>query len=269
MRNLLPIGRFSQVTRLSVRMLRHYDELGLLKPALVDEASGYRYYSLAQAAEAERIRLLRELEVPLEEIRELLSAPDARSVRERLERHKARLEAAVAGYRRAIAALEGLEAAPLGTAYPVRLRHEAAQPVLSRRLRGPFPEMVRGLGAAFAALYAALARQDLRPAGPPFVLYHGPEFDEEDLDYEPGLPTERLGSPWGDLRAWELPPGPVAYTLHAGPYGGIGRAYQAVATWMGEHGHEAAGPPREVYLVGQGQAENPAEYRTELVWPVR
>ncbi|HEU4739971.1 MAG TPA: MerR family transcriptional regulator [Meiothermus sp.] len=73
MKNLLPISRFSQVTRLSVKMLHHYDELGLLKPAPVDSDSGCRYYSLAQAAEAERIRLLRSLELPREAIWEILS----------------------------------------------------------------------------------------------------------------------------------------------------------------------------------------------------
>ncbi|MER3483381.1 MAG: hypothetical protein C4332_09805 [Meiothermus sp.] len=98
MKNLLPIGRFSQVNCLSVRMLRHYDELGLLKPALVDPDSGYRYYSLAQVGEAERICLLRDLELPLEEIRALLAEQDANVIKTCLERHKTRLEAQVARY---------------------------------------------------------------------------------------------------------------------------------------------------------------------------
>lgn len=81
------------MTRLSIRMLRHYDDLGLLRAAQVDPDSGYRYYSLAQVADAERIRLLRSLEVPLEDIRALLSEPDAEVVRRQLEQHKTRLEA--------------------------------------------------------------------------------------------------------------------------------------------------------------------------------
>jgi DNA-binding transcriptional MerR regulator len=60
MKNLVSTGTFSKVCRLSVRVLRHYDELGLLRP-IVDDASGYRYYTLAQAAEANLIRRLREL----------------------------------------------------------------------------------------------------------------------------------------------------------------------------------------------------------------
>ena len=73
MDDLLPIGRFSKATRLSVKALRHYDELGLLRPAFVDPSSGYRYYRPAQANQAEAIRILRSVEMPLEEIGELLA----------------------------------------------------------------------------------------------------------------------------------------------------------------------------------------------------
>jgi DNA-binding transcriptional MerR regulator len=64
MKNLVPIGRFSRLCRLTIPALRHYDELGLLRPAAVDVDTGYRYYSLVQAGEAERIRLLRSIEMP-------------------------------------------------------------------------------------------------------------------------------------------------------------------------------------------------------------
>jgi DNA-binding transcriptional MerR regulator len=63
--DLLPIGRFAKATRLSVKALRHYDELGLLRPAFVDPSSGYRYYRPAQANQAEAIRILRSVEMPL------------------------------------------------------------------------------------------------------------------------------------------------------------------------------------------------------------
>jgi membrane-associated phospholipid phosphatase len=62
----MPIGRFAASVRLSVKALRHYDELGLLEPACVDAATGYRYYAPAQAREALLIGMLRELELPLD-----------------------------------------------------------------------------------------------------------------------------------------------------------------------------------------------------------
>jgi len=86
--DLLPIGRFSKATRLSVKALRHYDELGLLRPAFVDPSSGYRYYRPAQANQAEAIRILRSLEMPLEEIRAVLAEGGGDLAGKRLHRHR-------------------------------------------------------------------------------------------------------------------------------------------------------------------------------------
>ena len=68
MEDLVPIGRFSRMTRLSIKALRLYDGLGLLTPAWVDPSSSYRYYRLGQANRAEAIRVLRQVDMPLEEI---------------------------------------------------------------------------------------------------------------------------------------------------------------------------------------------------------
>ena len=65
---MIPIGRFSKMTRLSLKALRLYDEKGLLPPAHIDSETGYRYYQHSQANRAEAIRLLRSVDMPLEEI---------------------------------------------------------------------------------------------------------------------------------------------------------------------------------------------------------
>ena len=88
--NLMPIGRFSRQTGLSVKALRHYDELGLLRPAAVDPDTGYRLYASGQVERAEAIRLLRRLEVPLDDIATLLAAGDPATVRSVLLDHQRR-----------------------------------------------------------------------------------------------------------------------------------------------------------------------------------
>ena len=80
--NLVPIGRFSKMTRLSVKALRLYDEIGLLNPARVDPSSGYRYYELGQANRAEAVRILRSVDMPLDEIRAVLDEDDPELVHE-------------------------------------------------------------------------------------------------------------------------------------------------------------------------------------------
>lgn len=269
MRNLVPIGRFSTICRLSPKALRLYDEMGLLVPALVDPASGYRYYSVSQALEAERIRLLRSLEVPLEEIGQYVRASGPSAAREVLERHRARLEARVEQYRAMLAELEQLAIRP-ASAYEVRTKALAPQQVLSTRMRARLADLGDAGPRAFGELIAHLGRAQAQPVGPLFALYHGPEFDEEAVDVEWCVPVDRPVSGQGHMGGRELPGGTVAYTLHAGPYDALGpAAYAALQSWMQEHGHESDGPPREVYLVGTCQAREPAAYRTELQWPIR
>jgi DNA-binding transcriptional MerR regulator len=88
---LLSIGRFSRLTGLGVKALRHYDEIGLLPPEAVDEATGYRFYGARQLTAAEAIHRLRRLELPLEDIRRVLAANDAGVVRDTLVGHQRRL----------------------------------------------------------------------------------------------------------------------------------------------------------------------------------
>jgi DNA-binding transcriptional MerR regulator len=88
---LLSIGRFSRLSGLSVKALRHYDEIGLLPPDAVDDETGYRFYAASQLPTAEAVRRLRRLDLPLEDIRRLLAARDPQAVRELLVAHQRRL----------------------------------------------------------------------------------------------------------------------------------------------------------------------------------
>jgi len=270
MKSLMPIGRFSKICRLTVKALRHYDEQGLLRPARVDPDSGYRYYSLAQAAEAERIRLLRALEMPLDEIKALLDCHDPEVVRASLGRHQQQIEAQVADGQRALNLLHKLINQEDGLMpYDVRIKEQGAQPIVSVRTHTSLARISETMGQAFGEIFGYLGQLGVQPAGPPLSIYHDPEFKEDDLDIEIGVPCERRLAGKGHLDGRELPGGPVATTLHAGPYDSIGQAYQALYAWIQEHGHETDGPPREVYLVSFGQTQNPDEFRTELAWPLK
>jgi DNA-binding transcriptional MerR regulator len=88
-KNLISIGRFSKLTDLSVRTLRLYDELDVLKPAFIDPDTGYRSYRLDQVGTAHRIRAMRQLEMPLHTIRVVMGEPDR--ARDYLERHRGEL----------------------------------------------------------------------------------------------------------------------------------------------------------------------------------
>jgi effector-binding domain-containing protein len=270
LQNLVPIGRFSKICRLTIPALRLYDELDLLRPALVDPDSGYRYYSLSQAPDAERIRRLREIDMPLDEIRAVLAAADPAQVRDRLEAHRSRLQERAEQCRQSLASLERIieqEARPME--YEVKVRETVAQPIVSIRTTIPMAEMPEFFGRAYGEMFSLLGELGIRPAGVPFTMYHDQEFTVERVDMEVVVPISEPAHDRGRVKAGTLPGGRVAYALHQGPFDEIAGAYRALADWVQSHGHELAGPPRECYLVSPNETRNPAEYRTEIVWPIK
>ena len=155
MDNLIPIGRFSRVCRLSIKALRRYDDAGLLVPAWVDPSSGYRYYTYAQATQAEVIRVLRSLEMPLDEIREVLGAADADVGAEVLDRHRARLEAQLDRQTRMLTFLRRLidkEGCPM--LYEVTIKQVPAQHVAVLRRRATAATIGDDVGSGFGAVGA-------------------------------------------------------------------------------------------------------------------
>jgi DNA-binding transcriptional MerR regulator len=91
---LITIGQLARRTGLTTKALRHYDRVGLLAPAVVDDATGYRLYASEQVAHARLVQLLRSVDVPLEQVREALAAPeDEEQIRQVLAPHRRRLQA--------------------------------------------------------------------------------------------------------------------------------------------------------------------------------
>jgi DNA-binding transcriptional MerR regulator len=267
-KDLLSIGQFAALCRLSQKALRLYDERGLLRPAHVDPDTGYRRYGLSQAVEAERIRLLRALEVPLDEIGELLRA-GGESARALLLRHRSRLAARAAEYDRMLAALDGLSAATLGS-YAILERQLLPLQVLSVRWTGPYVALGPAASAAFAELVQHLRRSGASLAGPPLAIFDlEAGFREEAIAVEWSLPVDRPLSGVGRVSGRELAGGPAACTLNAGPFDTVGPAYAALHAWLSEQGRERDGPVREAYLVGPRQTDDPREFRTEVQLPVR
>ena len=269
MENLLPIGRFSKMTRLSVKALRYYDELGLLVPAVVDPASGYRYYTYSQANRAEAIRVLRGLDMPLEQVRELLESDDPEITRKHLELHRASLQERLERHERMLSFIEGLIERKEGVMpYEVQLKEVPAQQVAIVRRHTTISTIGKDIGAAFAELGESVGRAGVPMAGPPFLIMHDVIDEETDGDIELAFPLAAPFAGAGEVRGEELPATTVAWTVHRGPYDEVGPAYHTITGWIQEHGHEIAGPPREIYLTDPGETPDPADYLTEVQFPI-
>ncbi|MEW6554216.1 MAG: MerR family transcriptional regulator [Actinomycetota bacterium] len=267
--DLFSIGEFSRVSKMSVKALRFYDERGLFKPGHIDSRSGYRYYSSAQLNEANLIRLLRSLELPLEDIQLFIRERDPHMQRALLESHRQGLQRRLEEYRSIVSSIErlidGEEQVP---GRQVSLKEMADQFILGVRFHTTYGELDASIGSAFGDIFARLGERGEFPAGPPFSIYYGEEWDEKDIDMEICVPVVRPMGGGGRVSGRELPGGLMASTMHMGPYHEVAEAYQALDLWVKEKGYGYTGPPREVYLVGPDQIDDEADLRTEVMFPV-
>ena len=273
MGNLLTIGEFSRATMLSVKTLRFYDERGILKPVWVDEATGYRHYSAGQFVEALRIRRLRELDVPLEEIRAFLGAREPDAIAAFLARHRQVLQERLEKGHRDLELLEKLtlEKEAFFLSYKITVREVAPVRALTHRCVVTMENLSEESHRVFTELWTHLERHGSAYGGEGFDIYYGEEFDPNNIDIEYCLSFTNPVPDADGLKVRTVPGGLMACTLHKGPYDQLEGAYTALRHWMEENGYEpvaGSSGARNVYLNSPHEVP-PEELCTEVQWPVR
>ena len=259
---VLAIGEFSRLTHLSVRTLRRYHDADLLRPATVDDATGYRYSSVEQIPTAQVIHRLRELDVPLLEVRRILRSPDPEVRAGLVADHLARLESELDRTRAAVASLRRLlapEPAPL----QVELRSVPETTVAAVEGDVGLDDVLSWYAGAMAELDAAVAD----PAGPPGGVYDNALFETGRGHVLVHRPTAQPPAR-GRVRPVTLPAVELAVATHAGEHDDIDVTYGEVGAWVVSNALAVAGPIRETYLVGPRDTPDPAGWRTEIGWPV-
>jgi len=266
---LVSIGQFSKLTRLSVKALRLYDENGLLPPTHVDSVSGYRYYDPALARMAEIIRVLRQLDVPLDRIRQVLASSNIADVTAQLDSHRQALVDRVATYDGMLLYLVSLlQNQESAMTYEVSISEVAPKTIASVRVRASTKNVAQQIPAGFGKLMQGLMRLNRRPAGVPMLIHHDVLDDETEGDIEVCIPVEQSFGDDADIACRELERGQMATTLHKGPYDRVSPAYHALSRWITSNGYEIAGPPRETYLNDPRQVK-PDELLTRIEYPIR
>jgi DNA-binding transcriptional MerR regulator len=262
---LLSIGRFAKLTGLSVRALRFYDASGLLRPSVVDPETGYRYYRFLQLTQAQTIRTLRELDVPLDDIARVLERADLRPV---LEGHVRTLRDEHARLGERLARTEGLlrDAAALH-AGGVGLRTEPGTHTVTRRVHTALERAEGDRARTAARLFEDAVELNLTVTGAVRLAWL-PEcrFDPENYEVALHLPVT---TPCPDAaRAGWLEGTRVAHTTHTGAYADLHRAYSDVDAWLEGQGLAQCGPAQEVYLRAPWDDVPPTDWLTELLVPV-
>lgn len=261
----MPIGRFSRSCRLGIKALRHYDELGLLRPAHVDPSTGYRYYESSQARVAVTIALLRELEVPLPAIRRLLAAGPVQ-IAELLAEQRDRIARELAARQLALQTIERLVQAQSLMPYEVATRAEPPRTMACMSITTDATRHVVDSITLAERLFAALRAMDL-PIVDPVIGRMAWASDADDMTVEMLAPVPEACASITGAAIERMPGRAVAWTVHRGPYEALGLAHHAVFAWAQEHGHEPSGDVLEIYVNDPANVR-PDELVTEVLMPI-
>lgn len=279
---MLQIGEFSRLSRISVRMLRHYDQVGLLKPAEQDAQTGYRRYAVSQLAEANRITVLRDLGFPIREIGRLAHADDGELARA-LDDRARELEEGIGREQRRLADLrrfrQEVEAGGAAVSCEVTLVSVPPYQVVALRMElADYDEERR----AWERLGALMGERGITPSEP-YTEYcefcnegagsgsSGRAGDDTAVVVEVVVATDAHGEDDGPLCFYRSAALPLAASIKVyGPYENIAPVYASFARWLEDHpALRMAGPTREVAHRGPWNACDPQDYLTEFLVPVR
>lgn len=260
----MSIGMFSRATLLSVKQLRRYHEQGVLVPAAIDPATGYRLYDAAQVHDAAVLTRLRDLDLPLAAVARVLEARDPDVTRGILAEHEAVLRERRAGLERAIVALQDATAPVANT--PIHLREFDAIDVLEIASDVEHARLPEFLNAAYAELEACAAASGLAVTGPSLAEY--PSHVAEVEQVAALIPVSGPGTVTGRVRNRRLGRALCAVAVHHGAYEAFDETYGQLGAWVARNASDAGGAVIERYLVDPCAAARPADLRTEIWWPV-
>ncbi|MEM6429182.1 MAG: MerR family transcriptional regulator [Deinococcota bacterium] len=288
--SLLRIGDFATLSRVSVKMLRHYDTLGLLKPVWVDPESHYRYYSVEQLPRLHQLVALKDLGFNLAQIARLLAGGlDDNQILTLLQAREAELQADITSQQHQLMNLRShiarfdIEQLDTEQLDAERLDVGRSDPSLDDAviLRGVNTISVASLELAptadvsegFVRLESYVSKYHARASSAPLLRY----LDTDTLEL--CVPLSRSITGTDVIQITRLPAIQAASTLHQGGYDNMAEAYSRLTAWLELHNYQLAGPLREVYLRFSAEpiedqlpaaflASTSNDYLTELQLPI-
>ena len=268
------IGDFSRLSLVSVKALRYYDELGLLKPAWVDAFTDYRYYSASQLTRLNRILALKDMGLSLEQIAQLLGKePTPDQIRGMLRLKQVELrQQLVEGQARLVrieAWLHAFEQEVTMPAYEVVLKKVV--PLQVAQIHGIAPTMEQigpTLDHLFDEVMGYIRQQGATLVGPGITLYYNPEFHEHDIHIEACMAFEGALKSNEQVKVVELPVvETMASVIHHGSFSTLNQAYNAILKWIEANGYHINGPNRELNLEYERGGDQ-SKFVTEVQFPV-
>ena len=261
------IGDFSLMTHLSIKTLRYYHQVGLLEPAEVDPDTGYRHYGVEQLPTAQIIQRFRDLDMPIDEVKAVLAAPDLATRNALIATHLGRLEGELEQTRQTVQSLRNL-LEPAHAPISVEQRTLPATPAVGIQEVVDRSDLVVWLHGALGELYATIAVQGLQPSGPSGGLFSSTLFQDERGEVTMFVPISGTLETVGRVSQLVVPAAEVAVTVHDGSLANLNDTYGALGVYVSKHALGVVGPVREYYLVDSRTTSDATQWRTQLAWPI-
>jgi DNA-binding transcriptional MerR regulator len=263
----LTIGDFSRATHLNVKTLRHYHEVGLLAPSSVDSHTGYRYYSDEQIPLAQVIRRLRDLAMPIPDVKAVLAAPEVTVRNSLIAAHLDSMEAELARTRQAVDSLRDLLGRP---AAPLTVEHRTVPPMPAAAISQVVDreDVLAWWEGALGELHASVRAQGLSTTGSCGGLYGGDLYEHDRGRATVFLPVEGPVRAIGRVEPLVVPGAELAVTCHQGSLDEVDLTYGALGAYTASHEISVDGPLREYYLCGAHETADRGQWRTEIGWPI-
>lgn len=267
------IGEFSKLTKVSIRMLRYYDEVGLLKPAMTDRFTGYRLYSTSQIPTLQKILLLRDMEFNVAEIAAVLDQWNTTAVTTLLTAKKNEILEKIRFEQQRVQkidmAIQDIGNRKIAAHYNVIIKSVPCYRILS--CRDVIPDYFCE-GTLWEKLYAFVEAEkiELVPGINNLAVFHDEEHPENGIDVEVCVQVKKTGENQKGFVFRETEAvSTMACVMVYGPYENIGPAYHAFACWLEEHQqYEMTGLNRQICHIGAFSEENPQNFLTELQIPI-
>ncbi|RDU24163.1 MerR family transcriptional regulator [Anaerosacchariphilus polymeriproducens] len=263
------IGEFSKMTKTTIKTLRYYDEVGLLKPALVDRETGYRFYTTKQLLLLHNIRAYCQIGFSIDEIRLLLMGKNVNGI---LEKRKSELQAELACGAEQLSRLDFIlqgKEEEIYMEYQAIIKELPECIVYSKKITVPnydaYFEVIPAIGQE-----CMKANPDLKCSKPEycFIIYLDGEYKEKDINVEFCEAVEKMGNDTGNIKFKKIESVQAVSVMHKGSYAALSKAYAFAFKWIEDNGYIVSDNPRESYIDGIWNKESEEDWLTELQIPI-
>lgn len=266
------IGDFSKLSRISIRMLRHYNELGLLIPDHIDDFTGYRYYKASQLTVAGRIQVLKGLGFGIPAIKKILAEyDDAESLRKHLIIQHAQMQEEEEVLHKKLALLQNT-IQRLGKDR-VTMNYDVTLKVIPERYVASLRDVIPAYDQE-GELWARLGNEvgdRLQMSSPCYSLavFHDEGFKDSDVDVEIQISVTGNYEDTEHVRFKKVAPITVASAILTGSYALLREINESIANWISDNEYEFDGSMFTIYHVGPATEPNPDHWVTEVCYPVK